>query len=398
MRPWPSILGLLLSAGPLPGLEDAGHPGPSPASVTARAKTRLSDGFTYSQETLPEGPWSVQVVRIRRDRTDLDFHVLLGGRGGDHLGVATLSSQASAFPRSRGLPLVALNGDFFARQGPCLGDPEGLCIRDGELVSAPNGKSAFWIGPDRSFHLGPVVSLLSMIGPEGASVPIGLNEERQERPVLYTPVLGARTPSANGTEWVLLAEPGTGMPVRPGLRSRFRLESVHSGGNTPIPSRGVVLSWPEQFELPGPIRPGSIWTLSTETRPDLRQVSTALGGGPALLKDGQPTQFQSSDARHPRSAIGWNARHFFLVQVDGRQPGVSVGMSLSELATHMARLGCTDALNLDGGGSSTLWARGQVMNTPCEGSERPMGNALLITLGPGAAESRPTEARPVERR
>jgi exopolysaccharide biosynthesis protein len=55
-------------------------------------------------------------------------------------------------------------------------------------------------------------------------------------------------------------------------------------------------------------------------------------------------------------------------------------MTLGELADHMARLGCTEALNLDGGGSSTLWARGQVMNTPCEGSERAMGNALLITL------------------
>ncbi len=376
------ILGLLLSGLALPGLGEDSHSTPSPAVSTARPKARLSEGFHYRQETLPEGPWSVQVVRIRRDRHDLDLHVLLGGRGGDHLGVATLSSQASAFPRSRGLPLAALNGDFFARQGPCLGDPEGLCIRDGELISAPNGKSAFWIGPDRSLHLGPVVSLLSMITPEGASIPIGLNEERQERPVLYTPALGTRTPSANGTECVLLAEPGADRPVRPGLRSSFRLESVHSGGNLPIPERGVVLSLPERFELPGPIRTGSVWTLSTETRPDLRGVSTALGGGPALLKDGQPTQFQSSDARHPRSAIGWNSHHFFLVQVDGRQPGVSVGMSLSELAAHMARIGCTDALNLDGGGSSTLWARGQVMNNPCEGAERPMGNALLITLQP----------------
>jgi len=106
------------------------------------------------------------------------------------------------------------------------------------------------------------------------------------------------------------------------------------------------------------------------------------------VKDGQPTQFQSSDARHPRSAIGWNTQFFFLVQVDGRQRGLSVGMSLAELAAHFARLGCTDALNLDGGGSSTLWARGQVMNTPCEGSERPMGNALIITLEPSAVEPR----------
>jgi len=380
------ILGLLLGTGPLAGFDRTAPATPSPASPGTRTKGRLSEGFAYRQETLPEGPWSVQVIQIRRDRPDLGLDVLLGGAGGERLGVATLSQQAAAFPRSRGLPLAALNGDFFARQGPCLGDPEGLCIREGELVSAPNGKSAFWIGSDRSFHLGPVVSMLSMITPDGTSVPIGLNEERHERPVLYTSAVGSRTPSANGTDCVLVAEPGTDLPIRPGLRSTFRLESVHSGGNTPIPARGVVISFPEHFDIPGPIPVGSVWTLSTETRPDLRNVPTALGGGPALLKDGQPTQFQSSDARHPRSAIGWNAQHFFLVQVDGRQPGVSVGMSLSELAAHMARIGCTDALNLDGGGSSTLWARGQVMNNPCEGSERPMGNGLLITLEPRPAE------------
>jgi len=69
-------------------------------------------------------------------------------------------------------------------------------------------------------------------------------------------------------------------------------------------------------------------------------------------------------------------------------------MSLAELASYFARIGCTDALNLDGGGSSTLWARGQVMNTPCEGSERPMGNALLITLEPGAVEPRSFQSVP----
>lgn len=356
-------------------------------SQTPAAGTRLAQGFSYSQETLAEGPWSVQVIRIRRDRADLGIHVLLGG--GDRLGVATLSSQASTFAKARGRALAALNGDFFARGGPCLGDPEGLCIRDGELISAPNGKSAFWMGPDRSLHLGPVVSLLSMIAPDGSNLAIGLNEERQERPVLFTAAVGPRTPSAHGTECLLIAEADTVLPIRPGLRSAFRLQSVHSGGNTPIPTNGVVLSLPARHGVsPTQTTPGSLWTLSTETRPDLKNTPTALGGGPALLKEGQPTPFQSSDARHPRSAIGWNAEFFFLVQVDGRQPGTSVGMSLAELAAHFARLGCTEALNLDGGGSSTLWAQGQVMNTPCEGSERPMGNALLITLEPRAVQSR----------
>jgi len=380
-------LTLFLGAAALVGTEASRSSEKPPVSQALAPRNRLANGFSYIQETLAEGPWSIQVIRIRRDRTDLGIHVLLGG--GDHLGVATLSSQASTFLRARGQALAALNGDFFAREGPCLGDPEGLCIRDGEFISAPNGKSAFWMGPDRSLHLGPVVSLLSMIAPDGTSLAIGLNEERLERPVLFTAAVGPLTPSSHGTECRLIAEAGTELPIRPGIRSTFRLQSVHSGGNTLIPTNGVVLSLPVGHEIPtSQTVPGSLWTLSTETRPDLKNTPTALGGGPALLKDGQPTQFQSSDARHPRSAIGWNAEFFFLVQVDGRQRGLSVGMSLAELAAHFARLGCTDALNLDGGGSSTLWARGQVMNTPCEGSERPMGNALIITLEPSAVEPR----------
>lgn len=375
-RPLLRLLGALWLSGMAAEPPTGGTRPPAPTG----SRTRLSEAFSYRQETLPEGPWSVHVIRIRRDRPDFGIHVLLGG--GAHLGVSTLSSQAAAFPRSRGRALAALNGDFFARGGPCLGDPEGLCIREGELVSAPNGKSAFWVGRDRSLHLGPVVSLLSMITPDGSNLAVGLNEERQERPVLYTSALGPRTPSAGGTECVFVAEPDTPMPIRPGIRSGFRLVSIHRDGNVPIPARGVVLSLPPGTQTgQAPLEVGSLWTLSTETQPGLRGVNTAIGGGPALLKDGRPAAFQSSDARHPRSAIGWNDQFLFLVQVDGRQPGVSVGMSLSELATHLGRLGCTEALNLDGGGSSTLWARGQVMNLPCEGSERPMGNALLISLG-----------------
>ena len=384
MKRW---LTLFLGAAALVGTEASRSSDKPSFSHAPAPRSRLADGFSYNHEALAEGPWSVQVIRIRRDRSDLGIHVLLGG--GHQLGVATLSSQASNFPRAQGQALAALNGDFFARGGPCLGDPEGLSIRDGEFISAPNGKSAFWMGPDRSLHLGPVVSLLSMIAPDGTSLAIGLNEERQERPVLFTAAVGPRTPSSQGTECRLIAEAGSELPIRPGIRSTFRLQSVHSGGNTVIPTNGVVLSLPVGHEIPpSQTVPGSLWTLSTETRPDLKNTPTALGGGPALLKDGRSTQFQSSDARHPRSAIGWNAEFFFLVQVDGRQRGQSVGMSLAELAAHFTRLGCTDALNLDGGGSSTLWARGQIMNTPCEGSERPMGNALIITLEPRAAEPR----------
>ena len=53
-------------------------------------------------------------------------------------------------------------------------------------------------------------------------------------------------------------------------------------------------------------------------------------------------------------------------------------MTVRELARYMVKLGCTEAMNLDGGGSATCWVYGQVMNNPSEGDERGMGNAIVI--------------------
>ena len=53
-------------------------------------------------------------------------------------------------------------------------------------------------------------------------------------------------------------------------------------------------------------------------------------------------------------------------------------MTFAELADYMIKLGCEEAMNLDGGGSSTLWAFGAVRNSPSEGEERPAPNALVV--------------------
>jgi exopolysaccharide biosynthesis protein len=117
----------------------------------------------------------------------------------------------------------------------------------------------------------------------------------------------------------------------------------------------------------------------TETVPDLTGVNVAIGGGPALLQDGKPMQWTGFfKLRHPRTAVGWNKEHIFLVEVDGRQSNISIGMTFPELAGYLAKLGCEQAMNLDGGGSATLWAFGMVMNSPSEGEERPAPNALVV--------------------
>jgi exopolysaccharide biosynthesis protein len=68
-----------------------------------------------------------------------------------------------------------------------------------------------------------------------------------------------------------------------------------------------------------------------------------------------------------------------LITVDGRQPTLSAGMSLFELRSLAARLGLTEALNLDGGGSTTMWVQGQIVNSPSDvAGPRKVSDALLV--------------------
>ena len=83
---------------------------------------------------------------------------------------------------------------------------------------------------------------------------------------------------------------------------------------------------------------------------------------------------------HPRTAIaGLHSGKVLLVTVDGRQPGVSAGMSLFALADLLLELGAVEAINLDGGGSTTMVIRDQVVNRPSDQTgERPVSDAILV--------------------
>src|SRR4051794_7168421 len=121
--------------------------------------------------------------------------------------------------------------------------------------------------------------------------------------------------------------------------------------------------------------------LSSAPRGDLLQA------GPLLVRDGRPVfrreedregfsaanrQFDSdiTDGRHPRAALGVSDTHLFAVAVDGRSRQ-DAGMTLEELAALMTALGATTALNLDGGGSTSLITGGRLVNRPHKDFEQP---------------------------
>jgi exopolysaccharide biosynthesis protein len=125
-------------------------------------------------------------------------------------------------------------------------------------------------------------------------------------------------------------------------------------------------------------------------------LALTMGGWPRVVADGRNVAAQAdsmegtfprfSAQRHPRTAVGMtrDSATLLLVLVDGRprESGQSVGMTLVELADFLIRIGAWQALNLDGGGSTTLWVRDRVVNTPSDpAGERPVGNALFVLRG-----------------
>lgn len=347
-------------------------------------------GLAYAHETVAKVPWSIHIVRVDRNDPTLSLHSVHAGGGA--LGLEALTAQLKRVPASIGTPVAAVNGDFYQRERAYAGDPRGLQVVEGELISAPSGGfSVGWdsAGQPQTLQLEPQFTVR---WPDGTTGAFGLNEEtKPDTAVLYTTAVGSSThTSGGGRELILEPLSATNLPLRLNTTVAARLREVQDGGNSKLDAGTLVLSFGSALARKLPkLEPGANLQLSLGTVTPAADLRNAISGGPLLVRGGKALKIHpaASDSyavssmteRHPRSAIGWNRTHFFLVEVDGRQKDLSVGMSLDELGGFMARLGCDEAMTLDGGGSSTLWLSGQVRNSPCDGAERPIANALVVT-------------------
>jgi hypothetical protein len=323
---------------------------------------------------------SVHIVKVERSHPELFFTTTLGR--GSVMGMETVADQVQTLSPTLGRPIAAINGDFYDKNPNYLGRPRNVQIRQGELVSNPSGHCAFWLDPAGVPHMTNVFSQFTVTWPNGKTNVLGVNEARSNNcVVLYTAAMGPSTHTTGGVELVLESIPNSPwLPLKAGGHYQAKVRSVHNSGDTPIMEDQMVLSIDTGvLAATGTNQIGDIIRFSTETTPDLTGVEMVLGGGPSLVEKGKAMTWTGLIViRHPRTAIGWNKDYFFMVEVDGRQSDVSLGMSLEDLANYLARIGCEYAMNLDGGGSSTLWFMGHVMNSPSEGRERPAANALVL--------------------
>ena len=371
----------------------------SPAPV---ASINSEPGLSYTNVRILSEPWSLHVLKIDRSQKDLAFASAHAGT--KVLGVSYIRDQAAAFPRELGRAVAGVNGDFYMRDNPSYaGDPRGLQIVNGELLSSPD-TVCVWFDSEGNPHLDEVKNEFHIIWPDGRKTPFALNQQRAGPPVLppntavlFTPTYGLSTKMRAGRELILEKENDSPwLPLAISQTYRARVREIATNGNTRLAAGTMVLSLPPQLanEAPDLGAPGSVLRIATMTSPDLKGATAAAGGGPALIEKGKafsdltPPPGASRDyaqrskyERHPRTAIGWSASHVYMVIVDGRQPGLSVGMKLAELAKFMADLGCTEAMNFDGGKSAQMWMNGRIMNSPCQGEDT-VATSLLVVRKP----------------
>lgn len=351
------------------------------SAATERFK-QIADGIAVAHDELDE-PWSVHILRI--DRSHKEYSLVPALAFHDRIGLNQLSEQMGLFPKTFGTPVGAINGDFYATEHEAMpGDPRGLFITRGEMVSAPIDRDCFWFTTNGEPRIGTITPQFTLAVGNSGSVEFGLNEDYDgTRTILYTPAAARMLPVDPRACWVVTSTNGGAMPPL-GICSIFRgVVKGRAESRSETPVAGQFLIAPDPV-LQNALKAGAPIRIDTATEPSLAGVTTALGGGPALVRNGKVVNIRvvKSRERHPRSALGWNATHFFLAVVDGRQPGLSVGMSLPELAAHMRGLGCTEAMNLDGGGSTELIFGGRILNSPCFGRERSTSTSLLLVRQP----------------
>jgi hypothetical protein len=243
----------------------------------------------------------------------------------------------------------------------------------------------------------PGWELFTNIARRRTGIPVGAQQLLRQVPrqIFPRPDRFVRRAAANGREH---SDSGPWLPLRVGHTYRARVVTS-SDGFTNVPPGMMLMSLGSNLVTKLPkLTNGTPVTITVATRPDLIGVQTGLGTGPMLVHEGKIFEVTArmSEQVHPRSALGWNDKYLYLAVADGRQPGFSVGVRLSQMAEFMAEIGCTEVINMDGGPSTRLMLNGAVINHPTDAArtsrntrsagEREIANGIVILRKPAVEE------------
>lgn len=344
---------------------------------------------TTQTTLLLEGPVKLRVFYTTTDMTDPNVNLKLI-MGKDNLtSNVTVPNMPASHNDPSNIYFAGVNADFIGGMGPV-----GTTVANGEIYKSYKGTGWYAIGMDKDKKLcsGAPYTTFKLVSPNAGQASIkAVNGVRSDNEmILYTSRKGSATGTKGaGIEVGAVAVDGP-LKADGSTRMRVTVAPVKDVGNMSIPEGGFVLSGTgfttntlakmqlgEEFE----VTPTIYFDNKVEDG-----ITEMCGGCPMLLQDGKILETQGLldhlSKREPRTAIGYHAdgTKVVLLVVDGRQPGVSVGVTSKDLAAILLNLGCTEALNFDGGGSSTLYVKELgVVNTPSEGSLRAVKNGLFIT-------------------
>lgn len=370
------------------------------------------DGDEGSSEDT-RGPWKLEVLTIDPKQFRGDLTSSFGPNLQDRETTSQLSAGA----------LAAVNGGYFTMDpsAGAPGDPAGAAVQDGKILSEPVGdrpslvigtknetsvQRLNWAGtvtaPGKAGQLtldglNRVPGLIRNCGgADDAPTSLPLHDftcTDADEIVAFTPEFGPSTPSGPGVEVV--------------LDSHGEVTAVNTSRGMPVPAGRMTLQaiGTDAERLSSLAAPGSRLKVTTdlisETGKHLKIGATTdvANGGPVLVENGRENVTAARDGmvrtgdsnsfyygwvhkRNPRTIAGVDAQgRTLLVTADGRQT-TSLGLSLKEAADVAQSLGMVDALNLDGGGSTTMAVEGQVVNSPSDAAgERAVGDALTLLPG-----------------
>jgi hypothetical protein len=371
--------------------------------ATAQNWRTVADGVEHAKvrREFSGKPVNFNLLRLDLRKVRLDVHHAMDMA----IGTETTSSIAK-----RHGAFAAINAGFFRLDNSIwAGDPEGVFVVRRKLLSESiKVRAALLISNEIDQSIVNIAHIklepfLKIEKPDFVFNARGVNRERKkEDTVIYTPEYGRTT---------LTAPDGVELIVR-----RGKVVEISEGGSSSIPEDGYVVSATDTaaatlrtrckvgtkmgLSLPGALmieyfgiekKEVDNKSVSEVTREHvgLSLYDDVVGGVPQLLKNGKIDitweQEKASksfvETRHPRTAVAkLNDGRFLMLTADGRTDE-SAGLDLYDLAKYMLELGAVDAMNLDGGGSTTMFVDGKVVNKPSDREgERKVSDAILVTL------------------
>jgi hypothetical protein len=347
-------------------------------------------GVEYAELTREIDKLPVRMNLLRLDLTKIRLDVVHALDKA--IGVETVSSMAK-----RHQAFAAINAGFFRLDKTELaGDPAGALQIDGKLLSeSTSNRIALFIsnGKRRTETAIARLQLTDYLKANSPGKPglminfSGIGRERKDDElVLYTPEFGSSTLTSDGGLEVVVNGKGKVLAI------------VEGKGNNAIPPGGAVISASGKMtsQLLMSIAVGDVVYVDEFSAGDgvsltsifkSAKVEDIVAGVPLLIKNGKidiTWEMEKSsksfvETKHPRTAVAkLKSGKFLLMTVDGRSES-SGGISLTDLAALLLEFGATDAMNLDGGGSTTMFMDGKIVNHPSDKEgERKVSDALLV--------------------